>query len=79
MPAVSDDIRYTSDSLKLRDKIQERMMIVLRDLIKKRLFDQGRNVVTVADIRACLPDAIRSVMIDLQEEDGIESAVQRSE
>lgn len=66
-PIVSD-LRYTPDSLEFRDHLQELIWAKLRELAIKKVKEQKRSVVTEEDVKACVPEAVRLAVRQLQSE-----------
>jgi predicted transcriptional regulator of viral defense system len=67
MSTVSE-IRYTPDSLKFQDLLQNLVMKKLRALVKEKVERQKRYVVTAEDIKGCVQEAFRQALSELQQE-----------
>jgi hypothetical protein len=70
--AVTEGLRYTPDSLQLRDELQDRIWKKLRTLVEQRVSLEHRTVVTGADIKACVALAAEEVLRELETEGHLE-------
>jgi hypothetical protein len=48
------DLRFSLESVEYLDRIRDHIWEVLRERAMTRVLNEGRNVVTIDDIRACL-------------------------
>ena len=63
------ELRYTPDSLRLRDLIKERLAQKLSTVIRERFAREDRgSVVTETDVKAAVLQAMRLVLDDLKAE-----------
>jgi hypothetical protein len=72
--ATVGDIRYTLDSLKLQDSLQSLVVKKLRALVIEKVEKQKRSLVTAEDVKACVPEALRQTLSDLQDKSILEQS-----
>jgi hypothetical protein len=77
--ATTSDIRYTPDSLKYQDLLQDLVMKKVRALVKQKVEKQNRNVVTAQDIKGCVEEAFELALSELREEGALEQSSRCSE
>jgi hypothetical protein len=62
-------VKYSEDSLGYRDRVQQRLEEILRELVLERVKDREQAVIMADDVRACLAPAIHRLMEELDLED----------
>ncbi|MEX0711814.1 MAG: hypothetical protein WD278_05660 [Pirellulales bacterium] len=65
MATSMSELQFSSESLELRDRIQELLGSRLRSLAIERARSHKNRLVTSEDVRACLPDAWKQVLEEL--------------
>ncbi|HEX4147245.1 MAG TPA: hypothetical protein VHY91_27355 [Pirellulales bacterium] len=66
MSIATEDIRFSANSLELRDRFQALLTARLRELAISRAKQRGEEIVTEADIEQCLGAAIEDALKSLK-------------